>query len=1132
VTGEEVPNVLYGSGSWLGPHHGAFEVKAKDPGLGLKYYRVLSSGGGDIKEYYANGQCFGLQCPEYDDQGYTYRPGTPDGEVNFEAFVEDPVGLWANIYPQKLKVDATPPHGIKLSGLQNGSELPLGESHLKVEATDGSGTTKSSGIQSIKVSIDGREVPGTAASCSVGPCSATTELTLSARNYSSGRHSLIVSAKDNANNLAQEEFTFIVHGAAPVSVGPGDVDPSTGQLTLSATDVTPGGGIGVSRTYRSRELGTEGPLGSQWAINLGGDESLTVKPNGDAVLSASGGAETTFIHKTSGEFESPPGDANLKLEAKEKEAGKGVTEYLLKNAQAATSTKFEQPSGAQSAPPAFATQLGTEPGQLNRPLSEAIDPSGNIWVASGTSDVVQKYSPTGALLLSIGSPGTAPGQFDSLWGIAVDPRNGNVYVADKNNFRIQEFTSAGAFIRAIGWGVTNGEAALQVCASECKAGIAGSGNGQFNYVTGLNVDSSGNLWVADYGNNRIQEFNEKAEFVRKFGSTGKGTEQFEGPLNIAFSGGNLYITDSANSRVQEFSATGTPIARFGSAGSGDGQFVTPHGIASDPRTGNLYVVDSGNNRVQEFTAAGAFVTKFGTSGSGSGQFTTPTGVAVNASGSIDVLDYSDNRIEQWSRSTWVPSEAGGPLAASSTTFAYKTVEREGKAMVEPTEALSPVPSGVSCGTKPEELKRGCRALTFNYAESTTATGESESEWGDYKGNLTRVYYHAWDPSKAAMSEPVVAQYLYDSRGRLRAEWDPRISPALKTTYGYDSEGHLTSIEPPGQEPWLFSYGTIEGDRNVGRLLAVTRPAAATSLGNGKAPVVTTHPSLSTTEPQVGTAVTANKGSWENSPLAYSYQWYDIVTETVGELLLTHCEAIEGAVNAKYTPLSRDRGKGLVAAVTAVNAAGAARSYTSGAASCLGGSSPRVGGTGELTHEPTPAPPEVGSNSVSTIEYDVSPPGTGAPYSLGKTEAEAWGQKDDPVEGVAVFAPDEPMGWPAQDYKRATVHYWDNEGRMVNTALPTGGVATSEYNATNDVVRTLSPDNRAAALAEGAKSAEVSKLLDTESSYSTNGTQLLETKGRGTRSNSQPAPPSRQEITCGISTTKGHRVEKRSTFRPR
>lgn len=145
ATGEEVPNVLYGSGGWLGPHSGAFEVKAKDSGLGLKYYRVATFGWGDYKEYFGAGDCFGVQCPEYNFQGYTYEKGMHDGEASFEAFVEDPVGLFANIYPQTIKVDATPPHGIKISGLQNGSELPLGERHLKVEATDGTEPTKSWG---------------------------------------------------------------------------------------------------------------------------------------------------------------------------------------------------------------------------------------------------------------------------------------------------------------------------------------------------------------------------------------------------------------------------------------------------------------------------------------------------------------------------------------------------------------------------------------------------------------------------------------------------------------------------------------------------------------------------------------------------------------------------------------------------------------------------------------------------------------------------------------------------------------------------------------------------------------------------------------------------------------------------
>ena len=68
-----------------------------------------------------------------------------------------------------------------------------------------------------------------------------------------------------------------------------------------------------------------------------------------------------------------------------------------------------------------------------------------------------------------------------------------------------------------------------------------------------------------------------------------------------------------------------------------------------------------------------------------------------------------------------------------------------------------------------------------------------------------------------MKETAVAEYAYDKYGRLRAEWDPRISPNLKTTYSYDEEGHVTAMTPPGQEPWTFTYGAIAGDAGTGRL---------------------------------------------------------------------------------------------------------------------------------------------------------------------------------------------------------------------------------------------------------------------------------------------------------------------------
>jgi YD repeat-containing protein len=1099
-TKENVANVLYGSGEWLSPHHGGFEVRATDPGVGLREYLVDGPEWAFQRIFHAEGDCAGVQCPpEYGkNEPFLYNSKMSNGNDGLDAFATDEAAsMYAEVYDQTIKVDGTPPGKIKVSGFQNGNELPLGESHVKVEATDGEGTTPSSGVKSITVTVDGHEVPGSSAHCSTGlPCTASTEMTLSAADYSSGQHSLVVTATDNAENVAQEEFTFRVHGATPISVGPGSVDPSTGELTLNDTDVSLGGTAGVSRTYESRHLtaGAGGPLGPQWAINLGAGEKLTVLTNGTAVLTASGGASTTFALNAKGEFESPTGDSDLKLAPKEKNPGKGITEYVLSDATTGTQTTFEQTS---SLPPSVASGFGAEAAQLKHPISDAVDTAGDVWVTSNASDLVEKFSPTGTLLGTYGSYGTAAGQYIDPWGIAVDPRNNNVYVTDQANNRIEEISATGAFIKAFGWGVSDGKDEFEICTKECRAGITGTGNGQFGDLAGVEVDSSGNVWAADFGNNRIQEFNEKGEYLQQFGKTGKEAGQFEGPTNIAFSGGNLYVTDFRNSRVQEFSTSGTPIRQFGTAGSENGEFSSPYGIASDPRNGNLYVVDSGNKRVQEFTSAGTFITKFGTAGLGAGEFTEPTGVGVNSTGSIYVVDYGSNEVEPWMRSTWLPTEAGGALAASTTTYAYTTVEEEGQLVSVPSEVLSPVPSGLSAEACKAKLERGCRALTFNYASETTA--KSETEWGDYKGHLTRVYMHAWKPEKGSekgeMTETEVAHYLYDKQGRLRAEWDPRISPELKTTYGYDEEGHVTAVSPPGQQPWLFTYGTTEGDSNLGRLLSVTRPAATTALGAGEAaPQASTEPSLSTSKPIVGEAVTINKGVWSASTLSYGYQWYTC-TEPPGGGTET-CSPIQGAVNPSYTPLARDRGKRLEAVVTASNTGGTTQECAPvNSAKCAWADLPEIGGTSELSQEPTPTPPSLGTSSIWTVEYHVPASGSAAPYALGTKEAEAWGQKDDPVEGAALFPPDEPMGWPAANYKRATISYWDAQGRMVNKAMPSGGIATSEYNSYNEVVRTLSADNRAAALKETGKTAEVSKLLDTESRYSGETTAEQEAEAR-------------------------------------
>jgi RHS repeat-associated protein len=132
------------------------------------------------------------------------------------------------------------------------------------------------------------------------------------------------------------------------------------------------------------------------------------------------------------------------------------------------------------------------------------------------------------------------------------------------------------------------------------------------------------------------------------------------------------------------------------------------------------------------------------------------------------------------------------------------------------------PSGVDCQAN---FVRGCRALEFHYAATTTATGMTSSEWGDFDGRLSHIDFKAYDPSTQTIAVESVKSYTYDGSGRLRAAWDPRIDP-LKTTYDYDANGLMTSLTPPGDEPWAMSYATAAGETELGRLYSVTRSGAA------------------------------------------------------------------------------------------------------------------------------------------------------------------------------------------------------------------------------------------------------------------------------------------------------------------
>ena len=136
------------------------------------------------------------------------------------------------------------------------------------------------------------------------------------------------------------------------------------------------------------------------------------------------------------------------------------------------------------------------------------------------------------------------------------------------------------------------------------------GEGEFEKLVGVAVDSEGHVWALDEGEElfgyvpRVEEFSAEGVFMKQFGKEGKEKGEFIEPKGIAVdSKGDVWVADSGNNRVQEFKLTGEWVRTFGVEGTGNGDFKTPVGLAFDSE-GDVWVADSANNRVQRFTDEG------------------------------------------------------------------------------------------------------------------------------------------------------------------------------------------------------------------------------------------------------------------------------------------------------------------------------------------------------------------------------------------------------------------------------------------------------------------------------------------------------------------------------------------------
>jgi sugar lactone lactonase YvrE len=265
-----------------------------------------------------------------------------------------------------------------------------------------------------------------------------------------------------------------------------------------------------------------------------------------------------------------------------------------------------------------------------------------------------------------GTLGTAPGQFDHCGGIATDGQ-GHVYVTDQHNYRVEAFDLHGNYILefptgdiSFPTGITLGPNYVVYTVMNHTHVVAMNANtgaplGQFGvpgaelfYPVGVATDAAGNVYIADYGNVRVDKYTAAGVYLFSWGTSG-------GPYGITVdNAGAVYVAEWGTNRVEKFTSTGAFITFWGTSGTGPGQFDGPEGMDVDP-SGNVYVVDTGNHRVQKFTSSGAFLTLWGGLGTGPGQMYSPNGVAIDEFGDIYVDEWNGSRVQKFSYNMPTPT---------------------------------------------------------------------------------------------------------------------------------------------------------------------------------------------------------------------------------------------------------------------------------------------------------------------------------------------------------------------------------------------------------------------------------------------------------------------------------------------
>jgi hypothetical protein len=293
---------------------------------------------------------------------------------------------------------------------------------------------------------------------------------------------------------------------------------------------------------------------------------------------------------------------------------------------------------------------GSDAGQFYGQQGISVAPNGNVYVADTGNNRIEEFDGAGGFIRQWGEAGSDPGQFANPNTVAVGP-DGSVYVSDNFNNRVQEFTANGTFVRE--WG------------------SLGSGDGEFDSVPAVAVGPDGSVYVVDYNNHRVQKFTADGEYVTQWGTEGNGDGKFERPQVIAVGpDGSVYVGDEGTLEIQKFTSDGSFVTKWGGSGTGDGQFGVIWQLDTGP-DGSVYASDGDGERVEKFTPDGDFVTKWGTPGSGDGQFDGVFGIGITPDNkTFYVVDYNNARVEKFTSSPLAGATYDGSGSDASTTCTF------------------------------------------------------------------------------------------------------------------------------------------------------------------------------------------------------------------------------------------------------------------------------------------------------------------------------------------------------------------------------------------------------------------------------------------------------------------------------